>query len=105
MLRTAVLLALVALFSVAALSCDESESITVENKTGRTVVVYEDGVPTEIIHPGITKEFTTGRFRGTLTYEIRYLCDEATCDQTVLASRTLTWEEMQNADGIAIVIQ
>ena len=42
---------------------------------------------------------------ATLTYEIRYLCDEATCDQTVLASRTLTWEEMQNADGVAIVIQ
>ena len=105
MLRTGALLLLLLPLCVAALSCDSSESVRVENKTDRSIVVYEDGVPSEIVRPGITREFTTERFRGTLTYEVRYFCDEASCDQSVLAGKTLTWEDLQSTDGVTIVVQ
>ena len=85
-------------------ACDEAETIVVSNHTPRTVVVYEDGVPTELINPGLTQEFGTNEFRGTLTFAVRYLCDEDACDQTVLGERTFTWDEMQQEGGITITV-
>lgn len=84
--------------------CDNAQSVRVENKTEQTIVVYEDGVPTELVNSGLTKEFSTLRFRGTLTYDIKFFCEDEVCDQTVLASRTITWEQMQQTDGITIVV-
>jgi hypothetical protein len=89
---------------MAVAGCDSEQSVRVENKTDQTVVVYEDGVATELVSPGVTKEFSTLRFRGTLTYEIRFFCEQEICDQSVLASRTVTWEQMQQTDGVTIVV-
>jgi hypothetical protein len=85
-------------------ACDEAESIVVSNQTPRTIVVYEDDVATELINPGLTQEFSTHEFRGTLTFAVRYLCDEDVCDQTVLGERTFTWDEMQQEGGITITL-
>ena len=71
--------------------------VVVQNNTAQTVVVYEDDVATELINPGLTQEFGTHQFRGTLTFTVRYLCDADVCDQGVLAERTFTWEEMQQS--------
>jgi hypothetical protein len=104
--RYASVLAMVAL-AVAAfgfVACDEAESVVIANNTSRTVVVYEDDVATELINPGLTQEFSTHEFRGTLTFAVRYLCDEDACDQTVLGERTFTWDEMQQEGGIAITV-
>jgi hypothetical protein len=86
-------------------ACDSAESITVENKTSRTVVVYEDGEPTELIRPGATRSFETLQFRGTLTYQVRYFCAEDACDQSVLAERTFTWDDMQDFNGVTITVE
>ena len=85
-------------------ACDEAESIVVANNTSRTVVVYEDGVATELINQGLTQDFSTHEFRGTLTFAVRYLCDEDICDQSVLGERTFTWDEMQQEGGITITV-
>ena len=81
-------------------ACSQSESVVVQNNTTRTVVVYEDDRPTTLIGPGISRSFDISDFRGTLTYEIRYFCD-----QTVLAERTFTWEEVQQAGGIELAVE
>ena len=85
-------------------ACDEAELVVVQNNTSQTVVVYEDNVPTELINPGLTQEFSTQQFRGTLTFAVRYLCDADVCDQGVLAERTFTWEEMQQAGGVTLTV-
>lgn len=95
----------IALLTLAVAGCNESKSVRVENKTEQTIVVYEDSVPTELIAPGETKEFSTQQFRGTLTYDIRYFCDTESCDQSVLVTRTTTWEEITRMDGITLTIQ
>jgi hypothetical protein len=79
--------------------------VTVENNTSRTVVVYEDGRATTLVAPGISRTFDISDFRGTLTYEIRYFCEEEVCDQDVLSERTFTWEEMQQAGGISLTVE
>jgi hypothetical protein len=86
-------------------ACDSAQSITVENKTSRTIVVYEDGEPTELIRPGITRSFETLQFRGTLTYQVRYFCAEDACDQSVLAERTFTWDDMEQFGGVTITVE
>lgn len=85
-------------------ACDEAEVVVVQNNTSQTVVVYEDNVPTELINPGLTQDFSTHQFRGTLTFAVRYLCDAEYCDQEVLAERTFTWEEMQQAGGVTLTV-
>ena len=104
--RFASVLAVLALAvaAVGLVACDEAESIVIANNTSRTVVVYEDDVATELINPGLTQEFATHEFRGTLTFAVRYLCDEDVCDQTVLGERTFTWDEMQQEGGITITV-
>jgi hypothetical protein len=86
-------------------ACSEAESVVVENNTTQTVVVYEDGRATTLIGPGISRSFEVGDFRGTLTYEIRYFCEDEACDQDVLTERTFTWEEMQQAGGIKLAVE
>ena len=93
-----------ALAAAGLVACDEAELVVVQNNTAQTVVVYEDDVPTELINPGLTQEFGTHQFRGTLTFAVRYLCDEDVCDQSVLAERTFTWEEMEQTGGITITV-
>ena len=99
-------LAVLALAAAAAglVACDEAEVVVVQNNTSQTVVVYEDGVPTELINAGLNQEFSTLQFRGTLTFAVRYLCDSEYCDQEVLAERTFTWDEMQQAGGITLTV-
>jgi hypothetical protein len=86
-------------------ACSEAESVVVENNTTQTVVVYEDGRATTLIGPGISRSFEVGDFRGTLTYEIRYFCEDEACDQDVLTERAFTWEEMQQAGGIKLAVE
>ncbi len=101
----AVVAAFVLLLAGTAFACNnEEESVRIQNKTAQTIVVFEDGMATELVSPGETKEFTTLRFRGILTYDIRYFCDQPTCDQTVLVNRTLTWDELKRMDGVTIVV-
>ena len=95
---------LLAVAATGLVACDEAKSIVIENNTARTVVIYEDDVATELINPGLSKEFSTHEFRGTLTFAVRYLCEEDSCDQTVLGERTLTWAEMQQAGGVTITV-
>jgi hypothetical protein len=104
--RCAPAIAVLALAIAAAslVACDEAELVVVQNNTAHTVVVYEDAVPTELIGPGVSHEFGTQQFRGTLTFAVRYLCDTDVCDQGVLAERTFTWEEMQQAGGITLTV-
>jgi hypothetical protein len=86
-------------------ACSQSESVVVQNNTTKTIVVYEDDRATTLIGPGISRSFEIGDFRGTLTYEVRYFCEEKTCDQTVLSERTFTWEEMQQAGGVELTVE
>lgn len=98
------LLVVIALLAPVLIACQEDQAITVNNTTSRTVVVYEDGEPTELIRAGGSRSFEVGSFRGTLQYEIRYFCEENICDQSVLVSRTFTWEEIQDAGGVTITV-
>jgi hypothetical protein len=86
-------------------ACDEAEVVAVQNKTEQTLVVYEDGVATELVNPGAIREFGIKEFRGTLSYEVRYFCGADVCDQSVLASRTFTWEELTRTGGITLGVQ
>jgi hypothetical protein len=103
-MRALILPAAIAVLALALVACQEDQAISVHNTTSRTVVVYEDGEPTEIIRPGGTRSFEVGSFRGTLTYEVRYFCEDSVCDQTILVSRTFTWEEIQDAGGVTITV-
>ena len=103
-MRALNLSALLAVLVRGLIACQEDQSISVNNTTSRTVVVYEDGEPTELIRAGGSRSFEVGSFRGTLTYEIRYFCEEDVCDQSVLVSRTFTWEEIQDAGGVTITV-
>ena len=100
-------LAVLALAVVAAglVACDEAEVVVVQNKTEDTLVVYEDGVATELVNAGATREFGIKEFRGTLSYEVRYLCAADSCDQSVLASRTFTWDELIRTGGVTLGVQ
>ena len=103
-MRVIFLLPLVAVLALVLIACDQGQTISVENKTSRTVVVYEDGEPTELIRAGGNRAFEIGSFRGTLTYEIRYFCDEEACDQSVLVSRTFSWDDINQAGGVTITV-
>ena len=96
--------AILAVLALGLIACREDQAITVNNTTSRTVVVYEDGEPTELIRAGGSRSFEVGSFRGTLTYDIRYFCEEDVCDQSVLVSRTFTWEEIKDAGGVTITV-
>ena len=96
--------AILAVLAFGLIACQEDQAITVNNTTSRTVVVYEDGEPTELIRAGGSRSFEVGSFRGTLTYDIRYFCEEDVCDQSVLVSRTFTWEEIKDAGGVTITV-
>jgi len=103
-MRALLLLSVLAVLSLGLIACQEDQAISVNNTTSRTVVVYEDGEPTELIRAGGSRSFEVGSFRGTLTYEIRYFCEDDVCDQSVLVSRTFTWEEIQDAGGVTITV-
>jgi len=103
-MRAFVLPALLVVMGLGLMACQESEAIHVANRTSRTVVVYEDGEPTELIGAGDSRTFEVGSFRGTLTYEVRYFCEEEACDQSVLVTRTFTWEEIKDAGGVTITV-
>ena len=103
-MRVLLLPAVIGILALGLIACQEDQAITVNNTTSRTVVVYEDGEPTELIRAGGSRSFEVGSFRGTLTYEIRYFCEEDVCDQSVLVSRTFTWEEVQDAGGVTITV-
>ncbi|HSP54834.1 MAG TPA: hypothetical protein VLS25_04530 [Dehalococcoidia bacterium] len=103
-MRALLLPALIAALALGLIACQKSEGITVDNKTSRTVVVYEDGEPSELIGAGASQTFDVGSFRGTLKYEVRYLCEDTSCDQTVLVSRTFTWDDIKQAGGVTITV-
>ena len=103
-MRALILPIAVAVLALGLIACREDQAITVHNTASRTVVVYEDGEPTELIRAGGSRSFEVGSFRGTLTYEIRYFCEDESCDQSVLVSRTFTWEEIKDAGGVTITV-
>lgn len=103
-MRAVVLTAVIGVLALGLVACQEDQAVTINNTTSRTVVVYEDGEPTELIRAGGSRSFEVGSFRGTLTYEIRYFCDQDVCDQSVLVSRTFTWEEIEDAGGVTITV-
>ena len=103
-MRSVILLTVAAVLALGLVACQEDQAISVHNTTSRTIVVYEDGEPTELIRAGGSRSFEVGSFRGTLTYEVRYFCEEDVCDQSVLVSRTFTWEEIRDAGGVSITV-
>lgn len=103
-MRAAVVTAVIGILALGLVACQEDQAVTINNTTSRTVVVYEDGEPTELIRAGGSRSFDVGSFRGTLTYEIRYFCEADVCDQSILVSRTFTWEEIEDAGGVTITV-
>ena len=78
----------------------EGENVTVQNSSSETVVVFEDGVPLELVHPAVTKKFHILRFSRNLSYSV-----QSFESREVLAERTFTWDEIVHEDGIEIVLQ
>jgi hypothetical protein len=95
-LVAALLLLLTALTACVA---DPGETLHIENRTNGTVVVSENGTGSVRISPGETGNFAILKFEGTFTYEVVAL------DGALLASRTFTWEEIHEEDGITIVVE
>jgi hypothetical protein len=84
-----------------AFACEaEGENVTVENSSSGVVVVFENDVPIELLHPAVTTKFHILRFSGGLTYSVQSFDDRA-----VLAERVFTWDEIVREDGIEIVIR
>jgi hypothetical protein len=81
-------------------ACDHGPGVRVENLSDKVVVVYEDGTPTVLMQPGVAQEFWVPKFQGTAVYEIRALDGGE-----ILAKRSFTWEELDEEDGITIVVQ
>ena len=85
---------------VVAVACwGDSHAVTVENRTKDVVVVFEDGSPIELLHPGVTQEFVVTEFVGAREFEI-----QAFSDRRVLAQRAFTWDELDAEDGFDIVV-
>jgi hypothetical protein len=83
------------------LACEgEGENVEVENRSTEVVVVFEDDTPIALLQPEVTEEFHILRFSGTLTYSV-----QSFETREVLAERGFTWEQIEDEDGIAIVIE
>ena len=86
--------------ALALIACDPGEIVTIENRTDQTVVVFDDGNRRNLIAPGDTRRYAILIFeRGTMTFSVQNLAGK------VLASQTFTWEEINEADGITIVLE
>jgi hypothetical protein len=95
-------LALLLLMAMAsAFGCEgEGEDVTVQNSSPEIVVVFEDGVPLELVHPAVTQRFHILPFSGSREYSVQSFEDRQT-----LAERTFTWDEIMRENGIEMTIQ
>ena len=90
----------IALLALALIACNPGETFTIENRTDQTVVVFDNGNRRNLIAPGDTARYAILIFeRGTMTFTVKNLAGK------VLASQTFTWEEINEADGITIVVE
>jgi len=99
-LATLGLAAAISLALTLATACDHGPAVRIENSSAQVVVVYQDGEATDLMRPGITQEFWVPKFAGSHVFEIRALEGGQT-----LASRSFTWEELEEGHGITIVVE
>jgi hypothetical protein len=100
-LRVTALLGCICLIGVLNVGCiaDVAERVRIENRSDETVNVYTRGRFVSPVEPDDVEEFTVIRFReGTRTWDVRAL------DGTVLVSRTFTWDEIADEEGITLLI-
>jgi hypothetical protein len=76
------------------------QEVQIENRSSEVVVYFEDGVPIDLLQPGVTYQSTVPPFTGTNTYSV-----QSFQTREVLAERTYTWDEIVREDGIEIVLQ
>ena len=91
------LLASVALIALLASGCDDGEEVTVINSTSHEVTVFEDGAEVGLVPPSSDEKFGILRFTGSIEYRV------TTTDGEVIASRSFTWKEIDDSNGITIV--
>lgn len=71
---------------------DPGRIVTVENNSDDPVIIYQSGVPTEVLQPGRSQDFAYSRFEGTKMMEVRPLRDTAVGN--ILAEESFTWEDL-----------
>lgn len=99
MLRLALLGVTLALVWVS-LGCDPGQSVRIENRTDRTLAVYEDGQQARsLLPPGETRNYAVLKFTGRHIYEVK------TLDGEVLSEREFTWDEIDHQHGITIIVE
>ncbi len=89
----------ITLLALALIACDPGERVTIENRTDQTVAVFDNGTQRNLIAPGDTARYAILMFeRGTMTFTVRNIAGK------VLATRTFTWDEITEEDGITIIV-
>jgi len=76
---------------------DRGEGVYIENKTDETLAVFDDGTQRNVVAPGDTASYVILEFEGTMTFTVKTLVGRE------LASRTFTWDEIREEDGIRII--
>ena len=76
------------------------KDLIIENGSSEVVVYFEDGVPVDLLQPGVTHRTTIPPFTGTSMYSV-----QSFETRKVLAERTYTWNDIVREDGFKIVIQ
>jgi hypothetical protein len=85
---------------MALIACDPGERVTIENRTDETVAVFDNGNQRNLIAPGDTARYAILMFeRRPMTFTVK------TTDGKVLATRTFTWDEITEEDGITIIVE
>lgn len=93
------LLVIIALVTALALiACDDVEELRVENHSGSTVVVFDEGREVTRIGPGLADDFTILPFNGSILYEVR------SPEGALLERLAFTWDEINDANGFVIKI-
>ena len=84
--------------SVACVIDGGGESVSIKNRSDQVILVYENNVPIELLHPGVSQDFPVlPDFEGTEVFEVRALDSRET-----LVTRSFTWKEIHEAHGITI---
>jgi hypothetical protein len=78
--------------------CDDGEEVTVINSTTHEITVLEDGAVVGVVPPDGEDEFGILRFTGSIEYTF------IATDGEVIASRSFTWDEIDDSNGITIVV-
>jgi hypothetical protein len=100
MLRKTLFLIPLLAAGVLAVACDPGEGFRVENQTDQNISVYEDGNYIKDISPGDSVDFQILYFRnGLRTWQARGV------DGELLAERTFTWDEINDTDGLEMIVK